>query len=218
MAITINGSANTIAGLAVGGLPDGSVDADTLASGAAVPADGSITAAKLADEAVTAAKISTIGTILNYTQVESDTNTDLGTATGDGTWTTAPSPFNAITITTKKAGSNFKIVLYTSFYQDNADLDFGVTASDKIASGSYTRLGHVGSTYDTGLFTGYFNPSGVSLDYVWPVTIDYIHTPSSYSVGDVLTYKFEYWTNKDDCHWNGVRDGRCYARIEEINV
>jgi len=34
MAITINGSANTIAGLAVGGLPDGVVDEDTLANGA----------------------------------------------------------------------------------------------------------------------------------------------------------------------------------------
>ena len=34
MAITINGTANTVAGLAVGGLPDGTVDADTLASGA----------------------------------------------------------------------------------------------------------------------------------------------------------------------------------------
>ena len=155
------------------------------------------------------------GVCIQYVQVESDTNTDLGSATGDGTWTTAPSPFNAITITPKRAGSKIKIVLYVPFYQDNADLDFGVTASYKIASGSYTRLGHVGSTYDTGLFAGYFNPSGVALDYVWPVTIDYIHTPSSYSVGDVLTYKFEYWTNKDDCHWNGIRDGRCYARLEE---
>ena len=32
MTITINGSANTVAGLAVGGLPDGTVDTDTLAS------------------------------------------------------------------------------------------------------------------------------------------------------------------------------------------
>jgi hypothetical protein len=33
MAITFNGSTNAIGGLAVGGLPDGTVDADTLASG-----------------------------------------------------------------------------------------------------------------------------------------------------------------------------------------
>ena len=52
MPITIRGE-GSISGLAVGGLPDGTVDADTLAAGAAVPADGSITAAKLASGAIT---------------------------------------------------------------------------------------------------------------------------------------------------------------------
>ena len=33
MAITLNGTTNTISGLAVGGLPDGVVDEDTLADG-----------------------------------------------------------------------------------------------------------------------------------------------------------------------------------------
>ena len=56
MPITINGD-GSITGLAVGGLPDGTVDADTLASGAAVPADGSITTAKLANGAVTSGKL-----------------------------------------------------------------------------------------------------------------------------------------------------------------
>ena len=57
MPVTINGD-GSITGLAVGGLPDGCVDADTLAAGAAVPADGSITTAKLANGAVTADKAS----------------------------------------------------------------------------------------------------------------------------------------------------------------
>ena len=56
MPITINGD-GTISGLAVGGLPDGTVDADTLAAGAAVPADGSITTAKLANGSVTSGKL-----------------------------------------------------------------------------------------------------------------------------------------------------------------
>ena len=56
MPITINGD-GSIAGLSVGGLPDGSVTADDLAAGAAVPADGSITTAKLASNAVTTAKL-----------------------------------------------------------------------------------------------------------------------------------------------------------------
>ncbi len=36
MAITISGATNTIGGLAVGGLPDGTVDADTLAANAVI--------------------------------------------------------------------------------------------------------------------------------------------------------------------------------------
>ena len=49
MPVTINGD-GSITGLAVGGLPDGSVDADTLASNA-------VTSAKLASSAVTSAKL-----------------------------------------------------------------------------------------------------------------------------------------------------------------
>ena len=51
MAITINGSANTIAGLAVGGPPDGTVDGDTLAANAVTSAkitDGTIAVGDLA--------------------------------------------------------------------------------------------------------------------------------------------------------------------------
>ena len=64
MPVTINGD-GSITGLAVGGLPDGCVDADTLAAGAAVPADGSITTAKLASGAITAATLPA-GTIIKY--------------------------------------------------------------------------------------------------------------------------------------------------------
>ena len=50
MAIGINGTSNTITGLAVGGLPDGTVDADTLATNA-------VSTAKIEDTAVTLAKL-----------------------------------------------------------------------------------------------------------------------------------------------------------------
>ena len=50
MAITINGSANTVAGLAVGGLPDGVVDNDSLAN-------TTITASKIAADTITASQI-----------------------------------------------------------------------------------------------------------------------------------------------------------------
>ena len=137
MPIAINGS-GTITGIAVGGLPDAVVDADTLAAGA-----------------VTGTKIGSAGTILSYTQVESETDTDLSNHT-DSAWTDAPSPFNAITITPTQANSKIRVVLNTAFYQDTGDLDFGITFAHKVGSGAYVRQGPQGSTNDKGLFNGYF--------------------------------------------------------------
>ena len=64
MPVTINGD-GSITGLAVGGLPDGSVDADTLASNA-------VTTAKLANGAVTNIKHGA-GSVIQVQHVESDT-------------------------------------------------------------------------------------------------------------------------------------------------
>ena len=64
MALTLNGSANTIGGVAVGGLPDGIVDTDMLAANAVVTGkitDGTIATDDLANAAVTAAKASGLG-------------------------------------------------------------------------------------------------------------------------------------------------------------
>ena len=74
MPVTINGD-GSITGLSVGGLPDGCVDADTLASGAAVPADGSITAAKLASGAITRSALPA-GSVLQTVQVTTTTQVE----------------------------------------------------------------------------------------------------------------------------------------------
>ena len=78
MPVTINGD-GSITGLAVGGLPDGSVDADTLASNA-------VTSAKLASSAVTNAKLASgaitrsslpAGSVLQTVQVTTTTQVEL---------------------------------------------------------------------------------------------------------------------------------------------
>ena len=74
MPVTINGD-GSITGLSVGGLPDGCVDADTLAAGAAVPADGSITAAKLASGAITRSALPA-GSVLQTVQVTTTTQVE----------------------------------------------------------------------------------------------------------------------------------------------
>ena len=77
MPVTINGD-GSITGLAVGGLPDGSVDADTLASNA-------VTSAKLASSAVTSAKLASgaitrsslpAGSVLQTVQVTTTSQTE----------------------------------------------------------------------------------------------------------------------------------------------
>ena len=77
MPVTINGD-GSITGLAVGGLPDGSVDADTLASNA-------VTSAKLASSAVTNAKLASgaitrselpAGSVLQTVQVTTTTQVE----------------------------------------------------------------------------------------------------------------------------------------------
>ena len=74
MPVTINGD-GSISGLAVGGLPNGSVDADTLASNAVTSdkiASAAITSTELHDDAVTTSKLPS-GTVVQVKYVESDT-------------------------------------------------------------------------------------------------------------------------------------------------
>ena len=97
MPITINGN-GTIAGLSVGGLPDGSVDADTLASNA-------VTSAKLASGAITSSELPT-GTVV---QVVQGTFTGTNNTTGTGLVDTGVT--KSITVT----GSNKVLVSYTCY-------------------------------------------------------------------------------------------------------
>ena len=73
MPVTINGD-GSITGLAVGGLPDGSVDADTLASNA-------VTNAKIANSAVTYAKTSGVSGLVPLATVNVTSNTSAVTFT-----------------------------------------------------------------------------------------------------------------------------------------
>ena len=74
MAITINGSTNTLTGVAVGGLPDGIVDTDMLAATA-------VTDAKIANttisEAKLAANVNTISMVDSWRLVSNFTLNDL---------------------------------------------------------------------------------------------------------------------------------------------
>ena len=88
MPVTINGD-GSITGLAVGGLPNGSVDADTLASNAVTTvkiADDAVATSKIASNAVTSTEISTNATYAcaHYIYRESGSGITMSTS-GNGT-------------------------------------------------------------------------------------------------------------------------------------
>ena len=125
MPITINGD-GTVTGLSVGGLPNGSVTADDLAAGAAVPADGSITTAKLASNAVTTAKLHDDAVTSSklpsgsVVQVISCTPVLSGYWANQTDWTDLTGM--AITITPKSATN--KLLLRAQVHQSSADGDY----------------------------------------------------------------------------------------------
>ena len=90
MAITINGSANTVAGLAVGGLPDGTIDADALAASAVTNAKiaaNAVTSAKIQDGAVAAGDLAAGagGKVLSWSVYTNNTRTELSKTTSGNT-------------------------------------------------------------------------------------------------------------------------------------
>ncbi len=98
MALVLNGSANTIGGLAVGGLPDGSVDADTLAANA-------VTSGKLAS-----------GVGGKVLQVLQDVKTDDYGVTSSGSTTyTIPGLEQAITL----SNANNKVLVQVTLNVNN---------------------------------------------------------------------------------------------------
>ena len=118
MPVTINGD-GSVSGLAVGGLPDGSVDADTLAANAvtsAKVASAAITSSELHDDAVTTSKLPS-GTVV---QMLSCTPVISGYWANQTDWTALTGL--AITIT-PKASTN-KLLLRAQVHQSSAGGDY----------------------------------------------------------------------------------------------
>ena len=121
MPVTINGS-GSITGIAVGGLPDGCVDADTLAAGAAVPADGSITTAKLANGAVASSKLASDAITASTLPAGSIVQVQFTTSTsGSGSGSAGPNNSGLVTtLTPVRAGSKFFVTASGMSMHNNA--------------------------------------------------------------------------------------------------
>jgi len=138
MAIVINGS-GTITGLSAGGLPDGSVDSDTLATG--------IDATKLADGTVTSTELQYINTLSSNAQTQID-----------GAGGVTDSKFLALTNATQSnvTGNGQVVNLTGAYWTETYD-----TGGD-FSNGTFTAP-------ETGkyIFNGCVSLSGVSSNHTW---------------------------------------------------
>ena len=142
MAIVINGS-GTVTGLAVGGLPDGTVDAGTLATNSVDSAelvDGSIDTAHIGTDQITSA-ILPAGSVLQVVQAVSTTDTQLTTPT---TWT-GVSP--SATITPSSTSSKILVMHSASGICQGSGVSHSMTllrGSTKIKTNA--RMGYTSTT------------------------------------------------------------------------
>ena len=137
MPVTIHGN-GSITGLSVGGLPDGSVDADTLASNAVTTnkiANSAVASSKLASGAISASTLPA-GSIV---QVQFTTSTS-----GSGSGSAGPNNSGLVTtLTPVRAGSKFFVTASGMSMHNNAGASnqgsrFWLYAS--VAGGSYSNV------------------------------------------------------------------------------
>ena len=141
MAITINGSSNTITGLAVGGLPNGVVNTDMLAAGA-----------------VTAAKRGR-GSMLQI--IEASTNDRVETSSTSFVAT------NLTASITPNAGSNKILVQVSGDCNTNADdNELIMTVYRSIDGGSYSNLGNADFGFATARSNAERLHSGISIMFL----------------------------------------------------
>ena len=164
MAITINGT-GTITGVSVGGLPDGIVDTDMLAT-----------------DAVTAAKIGSLptGSIL---QVQQAYKTDRYSLTATTTWLDIPSL--SVTITPVAADSNFLILPHVVYGQST----IGDICAIQIVRGT-TAVGNGTSATGSRINVFMGGDSVQNTQRTTHASGSFVDDPT-YTLGDSITYKLQ---------------------------
>jgi hypothetical protein len=170
MAIVINGS-GTVTGLAVGGLPDGTVDAGTLATNSVDSAeliDGAIDTAHIAANQITSA-IMPAGSIVQV--VQSTFSGSSSIATSSDAWQAIG---NSVSITPSRTSS--KILFTCSGFTPHVNPSANNNGTDvslyqQVASGGYSK---VEGTNDNA--TSYWKDSNSWIDM--PGHFEVMYTPS----------------------------------------
>tara|TARA_R100000152_G_C6723359_1_gene149001 strand:+ start:198 stop:944 length:747 start_codon:yes stop_codon:yes gene_type:complete len=242
MAITINGSTNAITGLAVGGLPDGSVDRDSIAADAIDGSkieDDAVASEHVADDAVGVAQLSTTGSPGSGNFLRGDNSwQEAGggkliqtvfqqikpTANIDGTGTSRLDSGLTVTITPTKANS--RIWVNASGWTNHMNPGPAGLTSQSIQA-------HIEQNVASGGWTEPDGTAATSSEHVWNRQdwhdhdydgrddaghISYIWSPS-YTLGQAIAIRITYGDGaaaggtKYFHHWGGCGDGAMLTMI-----
>ena len=179
MPITINGN-GSIAGLAVGGLPDGSVDADTLAANA-------VTTVKIADGAASGSKLTMPSGSVLQTKV---TTAALGSVASSGANISDVNGL-AVSITPTAASSKFFLTCtgingHTNMTGSAGNHGCRYYFQQSVNGGSYVNVDGSGDYTNPICSTHIQGDLGNWLDF--PTNYSYLATPS-YTLGQAIIFR-----------------------------
>ncbi len=174
MAIVINGS-GTITGVSAGGLPDGSVDSDTLATG--------IDATKLADGTVTSAEFQYINSLSSNAQTQID-------GVGGG---------KVLAMHHEKQTGNFAPTTISGTNNTWTDLDVAITFTPTTTASKFlVYYGFGTSTQDSGTDGGFSS----RVKKVQDATTTYPAFLSDYATGNLHSAYYANSQNDTPARWN----------------
>jgi len=186
MPVTINGD-GSITGLAVGGLPNGTVDADTLASNA-------VTSTKLASGAITSSALPT-GSVI---QVKSSSKTDAGSKSNTQSYDI---PGLSVSITPTSASNKIFIIFNVNLQSSGS---FGADAVRLFRDSTAICIGDTAGTRTTGSNAVTRHEVGDNYDYAgWSIVNSFLDSPGD---TNAHTYKVNLydqtsnntvWINRD---------------------
>ena len=176
MSIQINGS-GTITGISAGGLPDGIVDADTLAANA-------VSTAKIEDNAVSSAKIGT-GGIINVTHVQITASTTHNSNGGHTRWASLDAAY-----TTQHSNSGILVIFNFMLSNNSNGTDSSFKLYRKINSATaaeiYANPSTVGGS--TSAWLPVFRGNDTNYQGSLRPTFVVFDSPG-HTAGDVITYE-----------------------------
>ena len=201
MAITIDGNANTIAGLAVGGVPDGVIDADALATDA-------VQNVKVANDAIGLNELSATGTPSNSVFLRGDNTwnapasglTQLAETSTSGadnyTWESIPAGFKRLTLIFQKVSMSgtdtIKIELggssyYTSNYLGTSGFIAGTSGNAQEFASTDAFLAH--SEVAASSLSGHAiitpTTTGTSSTYIYSFTGTHASNSAAFGAGSL---------------------------------